>query len=276
MSDAISTPTTHHYFVDEAGDLTFFDSRGEPVVCRPGVSRYFIVGAALIHEPDTLQHTLTKLRACLLSDPYFFGVPSMSPRGKKTARLFHATDDIPEVRRDVYAILRRSNIEICAAFRRKAAVVAEFLAHYEHTGQRLRAAAIYEELVTSVFENRLHIARRTQIMFARLGGLVHDVAIASAVERAKKQFEAKSQQRIDRPTSISSNEASEVVGLQVVDYYLWALQRLLERGEERYVNFLAPAYRLIIDRDDTHRSTRGEHYTSAADLIAQKNARRLG
>ena len=47
-----------------------------------------------------------------------------------------------------------------------------------------------------------------------------------------------------------------------MDYYLWALQRLLERGEDRYFNLLAPAYRLVIDRDDARRAGYGEYYTA--------------
>src|SRR5581483_8986805 len=99
--------------------------RGQPAIGKPGVSRYFIVGAALIHEADKLQRTLTRLRACLLADPYFVGVPSMSPHAAKTARMFHATDDIPEVRRDVFSVLRTSKVEIYAAFRRKTSTTAQ-------------------------------------------------------------------------------------------------------------------------------------------------------
>jgi hypothetical protein len=277
MSDAIASTTIHRYFVDEAGDLTFFGSRGQPAIGKPGVSRYFIVGAALIHEADKLQRTLTRLRACLLADPYFVGVPSMSPHAAKTARMFHATDDIPEVRRDVFSVLRTSKVEIYAAFRRKTSTAAQLRTHHERTGTKPGAEAIYGDLVASIFESRLHLAERTHIVFAQRGKSTRNMTLAVAIERAKAQFELKSEQRVSRPTSISSNEPSEVVGLQVVDYYLWALQRLLERGEERYVNFLGPAYRLIIDRDDTRRSIHGEHYSVVADLVAQKdNARLLG
>lgn len=57
-----------------------------------------------------------------------------------------------------------------------------------------------------------------------------------------------------------------MLGLQVVDYYLWALQRLLERGESRFFNFVAPAYKLILDRDDTRERPYGEYYTSKRPL----------
>jgi hypothetical protein len=39
-------------------------------------------------------------------------------------------------------------------------------------------------------------------------------------------------------------------GLQVIDYFLWALQRLYERGEDRYFNYLRSSYKLVMDFDD--------------------------
>jgi hypothetical protein len=40
-----------------------------------------------------------------LADPYFKGVPSMQADAKKTALFFHAKDDLPEVRREVFRVL---------------------------------------------------------------------------------------------------------------------------------------------------------------------------
>lgn len=40
-----------------------------------------------------------------------------------------------------------------------------------------------------------------------------------------------------------------VVGLQAVDYFLWALQRFYERGEERYVQLIWPQTTMVCDLD---------------------------
>ena len=59
----------------------------------------------------------------------------------------------------------------------------------------------------------------------------------------------------------------EAVCLQASDYYLWALQRMLERGEDRYFRYLSPAFRLIIDRDDSRRHGHGEFYTASSNPL---------
>src|SRR5207249_11181203 len=72
----------------------------------------------------------------------------------------------------------------------------------------------------------------------------------------RSNFAAKSGQFHDKPTIITSAYPSEHVGLQVIDYYLWALQRLLEWGEYRFFTSVAKDYRLIVDIDDTRRRDR--------------------
>ncbi len=91
-----------HYFVDEAGDGTLFNKRGRIIVGTEGCSRFFILGLLDVLGPESLAREMEELRARLLADPYFKGVPSMQPEAKKTALAFHAKDDVPEVRREVF------------------------------------------------------------------------------------------------------------------------------------------------------------------------------
>ena len=98
---------TSHYFVDEAGDGTLYDKHGKGLVRTEGCSKFFMLGVVLLRDPKRLAIELEDLRATLLADPYFAGVPSMQPNKKKTAVAFHAKDDLPEVRREVFALLRR-------------------------------------------------------------------------------------------------------------------------------------------------------------------------
>ena len=74
----------------------------------------------------------------------------------------------------------------------------------------------------------------------------------------------------DKPTGIRAAEPHEFGGLQVVDYYLWALQRMYERREDRFFESLRPAYRLIMDLDDTGSKPYGEWYTYENPLTLEK------
>src|SRR5687767_7483003 len=113
-----------HYFVDEAGDATIFGARGQVLVGKEGCSRFFILGILDVEEPQALAADLANLRAKLIVDPYFKGVPSLQPQGRKTALFFHAKDDLPEVRREVFLLLQKHKLRFSAMVRDKLAVLA--------------------------------------------------------------------------------------------------------------------------------------------------------
>ncbi len=56
----------------------------------------------------------------------------------------------------------------------------------------------------------------------------------------------------------------------MIDYYLWALQRMYERGEARFFELLRPAYRLIMDLDDDRHKPYGEWYSDQNPLTLEK------
>jgi len=263
------SPLIHHYFVDEAGDLTLFDKRGRVLVGQSGVSNFFMVGVAFLPDPALAETAFNGLRAQLLDDPYFTGVPSMQSESKKTAIAFHAKDDLPEVRREVFKLLPTFGAKIMVAIRRK-----EVLAHEAQTlfryRRKIQANDVYDDLVKRLFRNLLYEADENQIVFARRGKQARKEALVQAIDSAKHNFAARHGHFFDVPTQIHSAYPSEQAGLQVVDYYLWALQRLYEMGEERFFASVVGDFRLVMDIDDTRRKPYGEWYSDANPLSLEK------
>jgi hypothetical protein len=70
-ASAENSPSIRHYFVDEAGDGTLFNSKGKILIGTEGCSRFFILGLLDVLEPEFLAKNLEELRASLLADPYF-------------------------------------------------------------------------------------------------------------------------------------------------------------------------------------------------------------
>ncbi|MCK4340343.1 MAG: DUF3800 domain-containing protein [Phycisphaerae bacterium] len=263
-------PDVRHYYVDEAGDLTLFNKRGRVIIGREGVSRVFMVGVAYLPSPPAVRRALGDLRTELLRDPYFNDVPSMRPGAGKTALCFHAKDDLPEVRREVFKLLPSFGAKVRVAIRRKADVAehARFV-HRTH-GRKLSQNDIYDNLVKRLFKNLLHKAEENRIVFARRGKSERQEALESAIAKAKRNFEATWKIPSDRPAVVESAYPSERAGLQVIDYYLWALQRLYERAEVRFFNMLADDFRLIMDLDDMRHKPYGEWYSDHNRLEMQK------
>ncbi|MEW5956517.1 MAG: hypothetical protein AB1801_02255 [Chloroflexota bacterium] len=78
----------------------------------------------------------------------------------------------------------------------------------------------------------------------------------------------------DRPVAPTysgmARKIPKTPGLQVIDYYLWALQRLYEQGEERFFLLLAGDYRLIMDLDDKRNKPYGQWYSDSNPLRLDK------
>lgn len=193
----------------------------------------------------------------------------MRPRAKKTAIAFHAKDDPPEVRREVFKLLPSLGAKVQAAVRRKDNLL-RFARSRHSAGQRLNPNHVYDDLVKRLFRNVLHKADENAIFFAWRGKTDRGQALRAAIGKAKANFEATFGRPSRKPTTIESAYPSQCPGLQVIDYYLWALQRLYERGEDRYYELLRPGYRLIMDLDDKRSKPYGEWYSDSNPLTLRK------
>jgi len=258
-----------HYFVDEAGDPTLFGARGKVLVGSEGCSRYFILGLADVKDPPTLAADLAALRARLLADSYFKDVPSMQPEQRKTALLFHAKDDLPEVRREVFALIQRHTIRFSAIVHDKLAILAYVRRHNEtDPAYHYRPNELYDFMVRRLFKERLHKHSAYRVCFARRGRADRTEALGRALDIARRRFAGQQ--------GIAVNAAIEVVpvspiqegALQAVDYFLWALQRTFEKHEDRFLRLLWPQCSLVIDADDSREKEYGRYYTQQRPLTA--------
>ncbi|MBI4771460.1 MAG: hypothetical protein HY784_13895 [Chloroflexi bacterium] len=259
-----------HYFVDEAGDLSLFDKKGRILLGKPGVSKFFMVGVALLPDPALAHTKLEALRAELLADPYFRGVPSMRPEARKTAIAFHAKDDQPEVRRDVFRLLPELGTKVQVAIRRKAVLAQEAQALFRYGRRKLRPNDVYDDLVERLFRGRPHLRGVDHIFFARRGQAFRKHALEKAIARASNVGASQLEKPTDMLTRTHTGFPSEYAGLQVVDYHLWALQRLYEMGEDRFYLLLAQDFQLIVDVDDTRQNPEGAWYSDVHPLSLEK------
>ena len=88
----------------------------------------------------------------------------------------------------------------------------------------------------------------------------------SSIDKAKANFQAKYNKTINKPVKIIPAYPNEYIGLQIIDYYLWAVQRLYEKGEDRFFQLLANDFRLIMDLDDIRNKDYGEWYSDQNKL----------
>lgn len=261
------TPSVHHYFVDEAGDPTLFNAAGKVAVGTPGCSRFFMLGNLDVTAPQDLALELEALRKKLLADPYFAGVPSMAHDQKKTARMFHAKDDVPEVRREVFRLLLKFDVRFYAVVRDKLAIVEKVRVHNERApNYRYHPNQLYDRCVPTLFEGRLHKHDSYRIVFAKRGSRDRTQAFEAGLLEAKRKFRHKWGIESVAPIEVVASDPVHNPCLQASDYFLWAVQRCFERGERRYLDLIWPKVALLIHRDDTRLTPAGEYYTRKRPL----------
>ncbi|MCF7992862.1 MAG: DUF3800 domain-containing protein [Thiohalocapsa sp.] len=258
-----------HYFVDEAGDPTLFDRKGRLIIGNDGCSRFFMLGKLEIDEPDALARQLSELRQELLADPYFKAVPSMQPQNRKTALSFHAKDDIPEVRREVYRLLLKANLRFYAVVRDKT-----HLATYvqqqnaRDPSYRYSQNEQYDLLVQELFGKLHHMAEEVRICFAKRGNKSRNAAFREALEEAATAFARSFGFAHPATNDVVSSTPPQCPGLQAADYYLWALQRFYERREQRFLELIWPQVGEIHDLDRLEKGRRGVFYTKQKPLTS--------
>lgn len=255
------------YFVDEAGDGTLFDRKGRVLIGTRGCSRYFILGLAEVGEPDKLSAALAELRTGLLSDSYFAGVPSMRPERNRTATAFHATDDIPEVRERIYRLLLQHDIRFFCVVRDKRRVLEYVRQRNERDPHyRYNQNELYDSLVRRLFRDRLHQNEVYNIWFAKRWKSDRTAALKEALDAAQQRFARRFGVTRQALVRVIPSTPTQCAGLQATDYLLWAVQRLYEKREERFLGFVWPLVRLVHDVDDTREAEYGSYYTKKRPL----------
>lgn len=257
-----------HYYVDEAGDLTLFNKKGKVIIGEEGCSKFFLLGIAHIIDPPYVRKKLAILKKKLLFDPYLNDIPSVK---NKTKIAFHAKDDCPEVRRDVFEMLSSLEVKVYCIVRRKKEILKDVLQNNKFDSTwRYNQNKIYDSCVKRIFKDRLHRADENHITFARRGKSNRNKALYEELCKAIVNFEKTFGKKVNASHYVISNYPSSEPCLQVVDYFLWALQRLYERQEDRFFNYVKDKFTRIIDLDDKRFKDYGVYYDSRNELSVKK------
>lgn len=236
-----------HYYVDESGDGVLFDKHGNPLVGTPGCSNHFILGYTYIENPSEVANALTALRINLLNDPFLAHLPSMQATEKKTYTSFHAKNDCPEVRYQVFRLLRELEGLHFHAFVMNMHGVLKFeqarrIANPKHLYHPNR---LYDYTVDSLFQDKLHKDQDFHIYFAQRGHSDRTKALEQALDSARRKFAHKAGIANLANLQVTCESPKKVVELQVTDYFLWALQRYYERGDKGFIQGLWNSVSLV-------------------------------
>ncbi|MCB9332312.1 MAG: DUF3800 domain-containing protein [Lewinellaceae bacterium] len=252
----------NHRFLDEAGDTTFYTKGKVPIIGQAGVSQCFILGMVKFREPlPDLRRRIIDLQNQVVADPYFRDIPSLNKKVREGGFYFHATDDVPEVRKVFYDFIASIDCSFEAYVGRKIPL----LYQTKHNGKE---AEFYADLLSHLLKNKLNKKGKMVLNIASRGKTTRNHNLQLALEKAQTQNRRKS-----ATTQIVFNVQNHRVEplLNVADYFCWSIQRVFERGEVRYYNFLKDRISLVVDLYDSKNFSNSQNFYKPQKPLTASN-----
>lgn len=244
-----------HRFVDELGDTTFYGSGKQIILGTEGVSLTFGMGIVRIDRPlNEVRAEIVALQKQVEGDPLLNVIPSVVKRAQRGGFFFHACKDMPEVRTAFLRYLRELPCEAEVVIARKI----PSLFALKHHG---RDDEFYADILSHLIKGRLKRPQRLVLNIAARGSStrakVLDEALAKATGRAEKRWAADA---LKGEVVFNIQTPSREPLLNVADYLGWAVQRVFEKGETRFYDYLREKIRLVVDLYDSENYADNRNY----------------
>jgi hypothetical protein len=272
----------NHRFLDEAGDTAFYGKGKKGIIGNNGVSGCFIIGMVKFKQPlPEVRKAVAELQNIVASDP-FFDVISVKKKKESTGYYFHATDDLPEVRKLFFDFIKTTDCSFEAVVGRKS------VERYE-TKHKGKEQYFYADLLSHLLKNKLNKEERLVLHVAERGKSTKnqnlDLALEKAKERLAKSINHKnfmnkddwwnldyiSRKDVDADVVFNVTQPLQEPLLNVADYFCWALQNVFEKGEVRFYNFLKEKISLVVDLYDVEKYESSKNYYGPKNPLTAEN-----
>lgn len=234
----------YHRFVDEAGDLTFFKKGKIPVIFgESGVSKYLILG--MVHIKDPLADAEQKIRnfgKTIEEDSFFENVPSVKKRIEKYGYFIpHAKDDPAEIRLAFFRYLAGADI----SFSMQAVLGRKNFERFAKS-HNSKDREFYADLLAYILHDKANYEKLVVNIASRVSA-TDNTNLSESLSRAMQRYANRSKQDFDADIRFNVQPYAALPLLSIVDYCLWAVQRLVERDEDRYYKLISHKLPFIFD-----------------------------
>lgn len=258
---------TTHRFLDEVGDTTFFGRGKQCIIGQAGVSLAFGIGIAKIERTlAEVRKEIQILHQQVADDPLLNTLPSVEKRVNRGGFFFHASKDTPDVRTVFLHYLRELPCSIEVVVARK--IPSLFLR--KHHGQE---DEFYADLLGHLIKKRLKKEQRLVLTVAARGSSTRTKVLEEALKKAVGHAGRKWGNDGLRAKVVFNVQTPLTEPLLCVpDYLNWAVQRVFERGETRYYDYLRDKIRLVVDHyDHANYANSRNHYDPKRNPLTARN-----
>tara|TARA_B110001469_G_scaffold111217_1_gene113257 strand:+ start:1384 stop:2073 length:690 start_codon:yes stop_codon:yes gene_type:complete len=174
----------------------------------------------------------------------FYHVPSVLKKINKAGCYLHATDDLPEVRKEMFDLIKTINCSFEAVVGRKD------IERYE-TKHKGKEDYFYADLLSHLLKDKLSKHKKLVMHISERGRSTKNHNLELAFSKAKQRFsKINSNKEMKTNVVFNVNYPTKDPLLNLADYFCWTIQRVFERGEIRYYNFIKEQVKLVIDLYD--------------------------
>lgn len=255
----------YHRFLDEAGDTTFYGKGKLPVLGKEGVSLSFTLGMTRFREPlPELRERIIKLQKEIEVNPLFKSMESVKKRTQKGGFYFHAKDDSNDLKKVFFDFILSLDCTFQAVVARKS--VDRF--KRTHNDNEME---FYADLLSHLVKDKFNYPKLILNVAERQNSTSNknlERAIQIASERHKKKNPEK---EIALNIGYSVHKFQDEPLLCVADYLCWVVQRVFERGEVRFYEYLMPKISLVLDLYDTANYSYSKNYYRSKNPLTPKN-----
>lgn len=257
---------TTHRFLDEAGDTTFYGKGRKPIIGQSGVSLTFGLGMLKINEDlQSARQKVIELQHKVEHDDYLNVIPSIRKKIASGGFYFHATDDPPEVRQLAFQLIKQIDCSLEMMVARKIPVMF-WLKHNR------KESEFYADVLSHLLKNKLASGHKYVLNIARRANSTSNRNLQMALEKAHGRAQKKHAQ--DDLTSLVvfnvQTPRTEPL-INVADYLCWAVQRVFEKGETRFYNYMLDQISLVVDIYDKDKYEGSRNYYKRANPLTEAN-----
>jgi len=259
-----------HLFIDEAGDTTFFGKGKQNIVGHNGVSQSFMLGMVQVKTDLTvIRAEIDKVALGIEKSSYYTKIPSVQKRIEKYGKfVFHAKDDIPEIRKEFYDFLLTQNFSLQVIVGRK--ILSLFIKKHNSNGNEF-----YADLLSHLLKDKFK-HQKIVLNIAERGSSTSEINIEIAIQKAKIRAvkNSKSNQNINNCQIVANVQPyNRDQLLSLADYSLWAVQRVFEKGETRFYDYICGKISLVVDLYDYQDKNKPKwyNYYSGKNKLSEKN-----
>lgn len=256
----------YHRFLDEAGDTTFYGKGRIPIIGTNGVSQSFSIGMVTFNEPlASVRERIVDLQSKVVTNPLYRNVPSIQKRVVNGGFYFHAKEDLPELRKDFFDLIR--SIDCCLQM----VVGRKEITRYvnKHNGKE---PEFYADLLSHLIKDNFEEHSRMVLNIAQRDSSTSLNNLNQSLHKAKTRFHATSPVKQDLCEIVFNvQKFTDEPLLAVADYLCWTVQRIFERGETRFYDYMIANIPLVIDLYDKDNFENGRNYYTVDNPLTAKN-----